>query len=109
MKTLESLTKLFVSNKKKIDELKDQNATAVFEYVRERVSDGEIVKSLRDCDDKDKLYKIQLKRKDDASFFECGEYSAAYVNAYPLKKDGEVAKIGLNRLNVEKIVKVTKK
>ena len=110
METLESLTKLFVSNKKKIEKLKAENAQAVFDYVSERVKDGEIVCALPgEYYDNGKMYQIQLKCKGDTSFFDCGKYSRAEVSAYPLKKNGEVAKIGLAHLNVDKIEKITKK
>lgn len=109
METLESLTKLFVSNKEKIEKLKAENTQAVFEYVSERVKDGDIVYPLPGSYyDSNKAYQIQLKCKEDVSFFECGKHSRANVKAYPLKKNGEVAKIGLAYLNVDEIEKVTK-
>lgn len=104
METLETLTKLFVSNKEKIEKLKAENAQAVFDYVSERVKDGEIVKDSRD----NKMYAIQLKHTQDVGFFEAGENSLIWVCAYPLKKNGEVAKIGLIQLNINKIEKVSK-
>lgn len=110
METLESLTKLFVSNKEKIEKLKAENAQAVFDYVSERVKDGDIVIAIPGTYyDNGKLYQIQLKCKEDVSFFDCGELSRANVNAYPLKKNGEVAKIGLVRLGVDEIEIVTKR
>ena len=44
MKTIAELVKLFVSNKNKIDELKRENQHAVYEYVSQYVSDGEVAK-----------------------------------------------------------------
>lgn len=108
MKTIAELVKLFVSNKNKIDELKRENQHAVYEYVSRYVSDGEIVISLRKGDDYGKKYAVHLKRESDAGLFECGEDSVAYVCAYPLKKNGEVAKIGITHLDLNKIEKLTK-